>query len=262
MKRIGKRGIAFLMAFMMMLSTCLVQSPVVVQAAKKPVRLTMNIKNTTSAVGCTVKLKVAAVTPKKASKSVKWSSSNTKVATVSQKGVVKFRKKGTVVIKAVSKKNPKAVAKCKIKVYKATKKMQLTGKKSYILNKGKSITLKAKVTSPKKGYEPVKWASKNTKIAKVNAKGKVTAISKGKHGDTDTKPDTAADRDTDSEPNRDTDTKTNGNTDRVADTGTDRNTTADGDTNTGTNRNTNGDTDRNAGYECLQQGSMGFIPGR
>ena len=180
MKRIGKRGIAFLMAFMMMLSTCLVQSPVVVQAAKKPVRLTMNIKNTTSAVGCTVKLKVAAVTPKKASKSVKWSSSNTKVATVSQKGVVKFRKTGTVVIKAVSKKNPKAVAKCKIKVYKATKKMQLTGKKSYILNKGKSITLKAKVTSPKKGYEPVKWASKNTKIAKVNAKGKVTAISKGK----------------------------------------------------------------------------------
>lgn len=180
MKRIGKRGIAILMAFMMMLSTCLVQFPVVVQAAKKPVRLTMNIKNTTSAVGCTVKLKVTAVRPKTASKSVKWSSSNTKVATVSQKGVVKFRKTGTVVIKAVSKKNPKAVAKCKIKVYKATKKMQLIGKKSYTLNKGKSITLKAKVTSPKRGYEPVKWTSKNSKIAKVNAKGKVTAISQGK----------------------------------------------------------------------------------
>ena len=55
-----------------------------------------------------VKVSVYKTKPSKASKSVKWKSSNKKVATVSKSGYVTGKKKGTVKITATSKKNKKA----------------------------------------------------------------------------------------------------------------------------------------------------------
>lgn len=52
-------------------------------------------------------------------KKVKWESSNTKVATVSSKGVVKAKKTGTVIIKVTTQDGTKKTAKCKITVKKA-----------------------------------------------------------------------------------------------------------------------------------------------
>ena len=124
-------------------------------------------------------LKVKAVTPKNASKIVTWKSSNSKIATVSKDGVVKAKKAGTVTITATSKVAPKVKATCKIKVYKATKTLKLTTKNKYTLEVGDKKTLKATVTSPKKGAQPVQWSSENSKIAKVDSKGKVTAVKAG-----------------------------------------------------------------------------------
>lgn len=122
---------------------------------------------------------MSSVKPKKASGDVKWTSSNKKTATVSSKGKVKAKKAGTVTITARSKSNPKVSAKCKIKIYKATKKIRLSGSRRYTLEEGKTVRLKAKVTRPAKGAQPIRWISQNSRVAKVNGKGKVTAVSKG-----------------------------------------------------------------------------------
>lgn len=53
---------------------------------------------------------------KKANKTVKWTSSNTAVATVSSKGVVTAKKAGTVTIKATSTDGTKKSASCKVTV--------------------------------------------------------------------------------------------------------------------------------------------------
>lgn len=132
-----------------------------------------------ASAGGSLKLKVSSVKPAKASKKVTWSSSNKKIATVSKKGAVKAKKAGTVTITAKSKANKKAKAKCKIKVYAQTKKLQLSCQSSYTLHPGESVTVSAMVTSPSKGYEPVKWSSKNGKVATVDGKGKVTAVAVG-----------------------------------------------------------------------------------
>lgn len=124
-------------------------------------------------------LKVKSVKPSKASKAVTWKSSNKKIATVSKKGKVRAKKNGTAVITATSKTNPKVKAKCKVKVYKATKRLVLNCADHYTLNIGDTQKLSAKVTKPKSGAQPVFWRSKNEAVAKVDAKGWVTAVSAG-----------------------------------------------------------------------------------
>ena len=117
--------------------------------------------------------------PKGASKQVVWSSTNKKIATVSAKGKVKVKKSGTVTIVAKSKGNQRVVAKCKLKVYKATKTMNLLTNQSYSLAIGDTQRLSAIVTKPAKGAAPVEWSSSNEDVAKVNKEGIVTAWSKG-----------------------------------------------------------------------------------
>lgn len=142
-------------------------------------KITLNYSSTSMSVGDKLTLKVKSVSPKGASKSVTWKTSNKKIATVTEKGVVKAKKNGTVTITAQSKENAKVKATCKIKVYKATKTIKLSSKKSYTLDEGKTLTLKAKVTSPKSGAAPITWSSQNKKIAKVTSAGKVTAVKEG-----------------------------------------------------------------------------------
>jgi uncharacterized protein YjdB len=74
--------------------------PAVAQAAK-PKKISLSASQTVVAIGQSVTVKVKA-TPSKASRSVKWSSSDKKIATVSSKGKVTGKKAGTVTIKAIS----------------------------------------------------------------------------------------------------------------------------------------------------------------
>lgn len=103
---------------------------------------------------------------------VKWSSSNTKVATVNSKGVVTAKKTGTVTITA---KCGSYKATCKVTVKKPS--LTLSKKKATIYTKGaKTVTL----TASKNGVSgTVKWSSSNKKIATVNSKGVVTAKKAG-----------------------------------------------------------------------------------
>ena len=90
--------------------------PSVYAAAPKAITLSKTSK--TVYVGQKYTLKVKTVKPKKADTEVKWKTSDKKIATVNQKGVVTGKKKGTVTITAVSKSNNKIKAKCKVYVKK------------------------------------------------------------------------------------------------------------------------------------------------
>ena len=119
----------------------------------------------------------ATVLPKTASnKKLLWKSGNTKVATVTQGGVVTLKKKTggkKVTITATATDGSKKYASWKITSMKGiVKKIKITGSKP--VKAGKKLKLKAKVTATKKANKKLLWISSNKKYATVNAKGIVT----------------------------------------------------------------------------------------
>lgn len=130
-----------------------------VEAAAK---VKLNKTNVYVSKGDTVRLSIIGT-----SKKVRWSSSNRKIAVVSNKGVVKGIKKGKATITA--KVNGREY-RCKVNV-----EIPSISKKSVSLDVGSFTTLKMKNTK-----QIVKWGSSNKKIATVNNKGKVKGIKDGK----------------------------------------------------------------------------------
>lgn len=125
----------------------------------------------------------ATVSPDKATnKAVTWKSSNAKVATVTEKGVVTIKAKTggkSVSIIATAKDGSGVKASFKITSMKAVvKKIALTGKTS--VKAGKSLKLSAKVTASKGANKTLKWTSSNKKYATVSSKGVVKALKAGK----------------------------------------------------------------------------------
>ncbi len=152
------------------------------QTAVKVSRIKISAISGKIAAGKKIQL-TAAITPSNATnKNVTWKSSNTKVATVDSKGLVKIKSKTggrTVTITATAADGSGKKATYKIKVMKGVvKKIAISGKKS--VKAGKKLQLKAKVTATKNANKKVKWTSSNTRYAKVNSKGKVTALKAGK----------------------------------------------------------------------------------
>lgn len=109
-------------------------------------------------------LKVANASGKK----VRWSTKSKRIATVTSKGKVTAKGKGTTYIYA---KVGGKTLKCKVTVSVPAPKLS---KSSITINKGKSYTLKVSNASSK-----VRWSVKNKKVATITSKGKVTAKSKG-----------------------------------------------------------------------------------
>lgn len=140
------------------------------QAAEKElVKVTAALNKKTAALytGKTVNLK--ATSNDKDAKAT-FTSSNTKVATVSSTGVVKGVKAGTATITA-SYGNAKAT--CKVTVKAPSVKF---AKKTATVYKGKTATVKATLT----GVSSVKYTSSNKKVATVNSKtGAVKGLKAG-----------------------------------------------------------------------------------
>lgn len=149
-------------------------------ATVKPKKLTVtsSVSSKVIDVKGTTKISVKRVSPKNASKSVTYKSSNTKIASVSSKGTVKGKKTGSVTITATSKVNKKVKASVKLKV-KDLKPSKVSIPAALSLTNGKKAIVKATV-SPAGVYAPVKFGSSNTKVATVSSTGKVTAKSAGK----------------------------------------------------------------------------------
>ena len=149
-------------------------------ASKKPTKITLKATSKTVDIKGKVKVSVKSVKPSKASKSVTYKSSNKKIATVSSKGTVIGKKKGTVKITATSKKNKKVKSKIKITVKNLKASSVKLNTTSKTVASGKTTTLKATVKGATGFYnQGVTWKSSNTKVATVSSKGVVKGIAAG-----------------------------------------------------------------------------------
>lgn len=134
------------------------------------------------AAGKKVRL-TAGVRPSNASDPrVIWKSSNTKIATVNQSGVVTMNKKSggrSVTITATAVDGSGVYANYKlISMKDSVKKVTISGKKS--VKAGKTLKLKAKVTASKKANKKLKWTTSNSKYATVSSSGKVKTFKAGR----------------------------------------------------------------------------------
>lgn len=136
----------------------------------------LNKKVATINVGKTVTVK-ATVTPANAdNKTLVWTSSNTKIATVSN-GVVKGVKAGRVIITAKTTDGSNISATCTVTVKQPVTRISLSKKAT--MYTGKKLTLKAKVNPANASNKALTWKSSNTKIAKVASNGVVTGVKAG-----------------------------------------------------------------------------------
>lgn len=150
---------------------------VTVKSVTRVSKVTLNKKSVTLGSGEKFTLKATVTPSKAANKKVKWSS-NSKKASVSQKGVVTAKKVKKATKVTITAKADGKSAKCTVTVKPAPKKITLNAKKK-TLKKGKSFQIKVKL--PKNtASNSIKYKSSNKKVATVSVKGKVKAVKKGK----------------------------------------------------------------------------------
>ena len=136
----------------------------------------LNKKVATINVGKTVTVKATVTPANAANKTLSWTSSNTKIATVSN-GVVKGVKAGRVVITAKTTDGSNISATCTVTVKQPVTSISLSKKAT--MYTGKKLTLKAKVNPANASNKALTWKSFNTKIAKVASNGVVTGVKAG-----------------------------------------------------------------------------------
>jgi hypothetical protein len=123
----------------------------------------------------------ASVTPADATnKTIRWSSSNTSVATVDANGKVTAVGAGTANITAASADGYKT-ASCSVTVkglYRALTKIEITPAESN-LTFGNTASLSVKYTPENASNKNVTWKSSNTDVAKVSSSGMVEVVNEG-----------------------------------------------------------------------------------
>lgn len=128
--------------------------------------------------GQTVSLTATVAPDTAGNKAVEWTTSNSRVATVSDKGVVKGVGKGTATITATAKDGSGVKAFCTVTVRQSV--TSITMKKTAAVYTGQKITLKATV-SPSSAYnKTLLWSSSQKSVAKVTSAGVVSGLKAGK----------------------------------------------------------------------------------
>lgn len=127
-------------------------------------------------VGKTTTLKTVVSPDNATNKTLEWSSSNNKVATVAN-GVVKGVKAGKATITVKTTDGSNLSATCTVTVKQPVTSVSLT-KKATVYT-GKKLTLKAKVNPSNASNKGVSWKTSNAKVAKVSSKGIVRGVKAG-----------------------------------------------------------------------------------
>lgn len=149
----------------------------VTAAAVKAKSVSLNRTSVTLYEGNSTTLSATVYPADATNKIVNWSTSRSSVATIDGNGRITARRAGTAVITATSADGSGASASCTVTVQaKPIQKTLYVDRASVELYKNQKLTLRA-ATSP---AAKITFTSSNSKIAKVNKKGKITAVKKGK----------------------------------------------------------------------------------
>lgn len=145
----------------------------------KPTKIELNRSGTVSLnLGSTLRLS-ATMSPSTAQSDLKWTSSNKKIAKVSD-GVVIPVKAGIVTITTKTLKGGKT-AKVKIKVVDPSKptKVSLNKSSTITMKKGETLSLQATIEPTTAANSKLQWSSSNKKVVEVDSNGVLEAIKKG-----------------------------------------------------------------------------------
>lgn len=191
-KEIAKKIMAALMVLAMLVTNLMVYQPQTVEAAAKN-RIVLENKYKTLYVGESYTMKASAfykdgelqASKKKnydtrllAYKYFCFSSSNNKVATVSKKGVVKAKKKGTVTLTMTHIYDHRIKASVKMQVKAKKKGKIILAQKSATIGVGNTVKIAVKSVK-NMGGKAMKYTTSNKSIATVSDKGVVTGKSAG-----------------------------------------------------------------------------------
>lgn len=181
-----KRGLAFLLVLVMVMGsmgTGVVAAPKAKTGKKAAVKTVAITKPDTKTLvmkkgqSFTLKTKVT-TSGKKVSKAVSYKSSNEKIVKVTKKGKLKALKNGKATITVTSKADTKKKATIKVVVKTPVTKVKLD-RKEISLTEGETAVVKATVSPKKATVKKVSYKSSNKAVAKVNGKGKITAVAEG-----------------------------------------------------------------------------------
>ncbi len=167
----GKRLLALLLTLMLVVGLV----PVQAQAAKKPAvkKVTLKYKEYVLKKGQKLRLK-AAVTPKSAKAKLTWRSSNRRIVTVNNQGVVQAKaSKGKATISVTA---GRRRATCKITIGIPVKKITASNLK---LNVGQSSKISAAVSPKNAAIKRLIYKSNKPSIVSVSHKGTVKALKPG-----------------------------------------------------------------------------------
>ncbi len=128
-------------------------------------------------VAKTIRLTATILPANAANKEVVWTSSNTKIATVSSTGYVTGKYRGVANINATTVDGSK-IASCRITVIQPVKRVTLN-KKIISIKKGRYLRLFATVYPTNANNKRVYWRTSNKRIAAVTYKGTVKGIRRG-----------------------------------------------------------------------------------
>ena len=168
---------------MAMVFLCCMMVTTNVSAAKKKIRsITFKKYENTLTItkGEQIALKVKFTPSKKVNKTLKWKSSKKKVVTVTNKGVIRGKKKGTAKITATTtdgsnkKITLKVTVGTKVSGIKFTNASELTE-----LKVGSTYKLNVDVQPSKASNKKLQWTSSNENVATVDSSGKVKGIGNG-----------------------------------------------------------------------------------
>ena len=181
-----KRGLAFLLVLVMVMGsmgTGVMAAPAAKAGKKATVKTVAITKPDTKMLvmkkgqSFTLKTKVT-TSGKNVSKAVSYKSSNKKVVTVTKKGKLKALKNGKATITVTSKTDKKKKATIKVVVKTPVTKVKLD-QKEISLTEGETAVVTATVSPKKATIKKVSYKSSNKAVAKVNSKGKITAVAEG-----------------------------------------------------------------------------------
>ena len=173
----NKRILQKLLVFMLIISFVFGQY-VPSQAAVKKVTYSIKLNKTSYTLNKGKKVNLKATLSKAAKKKgIQWSSSNTKVASVSKSGKVTAKKNGKSTITARVK-GTKVKARCKITVKTPVSSVKLN-RSAVSLKIGQNYTLKASISPKNASSKAVSYNSSNPNVASVTSKGVIQAVSEG-----------------------------------------------------------------------------------